>query len=155
MKRRMVIVLIVVLLLPAVAAGLRGLDLQRVTAAPDSLAAPNSPAGFASPINGGCYIAAPDVCKIHIDPFTININDGGGAHLEKFTLYANGSPIYDFRTDVSNPPNVDYSPSLVMQDFAAQCGETYYVNMVAKDSTDANPLNYGQTKEFTCPSLVP
>ena len=95
------------------------------------------------------------MCKIHIDPFTININDGGGAHLEKFTLYANGSPIYDFRTDVSNPPNVDYSPSLVIQDFAAQCGETYYVNMVAKDSTDANPLNYGQTKEFTCPSLVP
>jgi len=27
--------------------------------------------------------------------------------------------------------------------------------MVAKDSTDANPLNYGQTTEFTCPSLVP
>ncbi len=55
------------------------------------------PEGFASPINAGCYIAAEDVCKIHVDPFTININDGAGAKLEFFTLYANGKPIYDFR----------------------------------------------------------
>lgn len=121
----------------------------------EAVAAPDNPAGFASPINGGCYIAAANVCKIHIDPFVININDGAGARLERFTLYANGSPIYDFRTDVSNPPGVDYSPSLVMQDFAAECGELYVVNMVAKDTSDANPLNYGQTTEFVCPASVP
>jgi hypothetical protein len=114
-----------------------------------------APEGFASPINVGCYIAAPNQCRIHVDPFTININDGAGARLQQFTLYANGSPIYDFRTDVSNPPGVDYSPSLVAQDFAATCGTTYVVNMIAKDTTDANPLNYGQTTAFTCPTTVP
>lgn len=114
-----------------------------------------APEGFASPINGGCYIAAENSCKIHIDPFVININDGAGAKLEQFTLYANGQPIYDFRTDVSNPPTADYSPSLVALDFAARCGITYTVNMVAKDTTDANPLNYGQTQPFACPSTVP
>jgi hypothetical protein len=119
---------------------------ERASAAPD---------GFSSPINGGCYITAPDVCKIHMGPFTININDGQGARLEKFTLYANGSPIYDFRTDVSNPPGVDYSPSMVALDFAAECGKKYVVNLIAKDTTDANPLNYGQTAEFTCLASVP
>lgn len=149
MNRRIVIAFAAVLLVAIMAAGLRLAGSNRVTAAPQS------PAGFASPINGGCYIAAPDVCKIHIDPFTININDGAGAKLEQFTLFANGQPIYDFRTDVSNPPAVDYAPSLVMEDFAAQCGQAYVVNMVAKDSSDTNPLNYGQTTQFICPTSVP
>jgi len=113
------------------------------------------PEGFASPINAGCYIAEPDVCKIHVDPFTINVNDGAGATLEFFTLFANGKPIYDFRTDVSNPPAMDYSPSLVALDFAATCGVTYTVNLLAKDTTDANPLNYGQAEEIVCPSEMP
>ena len=111
--------------------------------------------GFSSPINGGCYIAAANTCRIHLDPFVINIDDGAGARLQQFTLFANGKPIYDFRTDVSNPPGMDYSPSLVMNDFAATCGTAYVVNMVAKDTSDANPLNYGQTTEFTCPTAVP
>jgi hypothetical protein len=114
-----------------------------------------APTGFASPINGGCYIAAPEQCRLHVDPFTININEAGGARLIQFTLYANGSPIYDFRTDVSNPPSVDYAPSLVALDFAATCGESYVINMVAQDTTDANPLNYGQTATFMCPAGVP
>jgi hypothetical protein len=113
------------------------------------------PEGFASPINAGCYIAAEDVCKIHVYPFTININDGAGAKLEFFTLYANGKPIYDFRVDASNPPATDYSPSPVALDFAATCGVTYTVNLIAKDTTDANPLNYGQAQEIACPSEVP
>ena len=149
MNRRVITAIVVLLLVVVVQASLRRGDLSQATAAPAS------PAGFASPINGGCYIAAPDVCKIHIDPFTININDAAGAKLEKFTLFANGEPIYDFRTDISNPPNVDYSPSLVMEDFAARCGTSYVVNLVAKDTSDANPLNYGQTTEFTCPTSVP
>lgn len=149
MNRRLFIAVALVLLGAAAGVATR-FALQR-----QASAAPESPAGFASPINGGCYIADDNTCKIHIDPFVININDGAGAKLEQFTLFANGSPIYDFRTDVSNPPGVDYSPSMVMQDFAAECGESYVVNMIAKDSTDANPLNYGQTTEFTCPSRVP
>ena len=149
MKRRWVISVIVVLL--ALAAG----ALTRLAISRAAPGGQQAPAGFASPINGGCYIAAPNECKLHVDPFTININEGAGARLERFTLYANGSPIYDFRTDVSNPPAADYSPSLVMQDFAAECGVTYTMNLVAKDSSDANPLNYGQTTEFTCPAAVP
>lgn len=149
MNRRIVITISVLLLLLAIIGGLRVHDLRQAAAAPAS------PNGFASPINGGCYIAAAGICKIHIDPFVININDAAGARLEKFTLFANGQPIYDFRTDVSNPPDYDYWPSPVMEDFAAACGTTYYVNMVAKDTTDQNPLNYGQTAEFTCPSVVP
>lgn len=146
MKRRLVS-LIVALAIVLIASAGSGLLYRK-----DADAAP---AGFASPINVGCYIAAPNQCRIHVDPFTININDGAGARLQQFTLYANGSPIYDFRTDVSNPPGLDYSPSLVAQDFAATCGTTYIVNMVAKDTTDANPLNYGQTTAFTCPTTVP
>jgi hypothetical protein len=146
MKGRVTAGLVVLLGALALAGLLRGSETGQAQA---------EPLGFASPINGGCYIAAPNVCKIHIDPFTININDGAGARLMLFQLYANGSLIYDFRTDVSNPPGADYSPSLVMQDFAAECGESYVVNMLAQDTSDANPLNYGQTTEFTCPGEVP
>ena len=118
--------------------------------APPALAAPQV---FTSPINGGCYIAAANVCKIHIDPFTINVSPG--VRLLRFTLYANGQPLYDFRTDVSNPPSGNYSPSLVSQDFAARCGVTYTVNIVGQDNMDANPLNMGQAEGIVCPSAVP
>lgn len=114
-----------------------------------------APAGFASPINGGCYIAGPNDCRIHIDPFVININDGAGAKLISAQLFANGGLVYELRTDVSNPPGVDYAPTMPALDFGARCGETFFVNLVAQDTSDANPLNYGQTAEFTCPSEVP
>jgi hypothetical protein len=114
-----------------------------------------APAGFASPINGGCYIAGPNDCRIHVDPFVININDGGGAKLILAQIYANGALVYDFRTDVSNPPGTDYYMATPALDFGARCGETFYVNLIAQDTTDANPLNYGQTAEFTCPAGVP
>jgi hypothetical protein len=114
-----------------------------------------APEVFSSPINGGCYITSPNECKLHVDPFTVNINDGAGAKLVEFILHANGQPIYHFRTDVSNPPAADYTPSLVAMDFAATCGETYYMNILGRDSLDANLLNMGQTAEFICPAAVP
>jgi hypothetical protein len=40
-------------------------------------------------------------------------------------------------------------------DFAATCGETYYMNILGRDSLDANLLNMGQTAEFICPAAVP
>lgn len=146
MKRRMVGGLLLFLGAITLAGALQWYQTRQVMAEPEV---------FSSPINAGCYIAAPDVCKIHVDPFTININDGALERLVLFRLYANGSLIYDFRTDTSNPPAADYSPSLVMQDFAATCGETYVLNMVAQDTGDLNPLNAGQTTAFTCPSGVP
>lgn len=146
MKRRLSLVFAALLGALALAGALHLSETPRALAEPQV---------FSSPIHGGCYITAPDVCKIHVDPFTINVNTGTGSRLVLFRLYANGSPIYDFRTDVSNPPGTNYSPSLVMQDFAATCGETYYLNIVAQDTGDPNPLNAGQTAEFTCPAGVP
>lgn len=148
MNKRLILAVTLLLILVVGAA-------LRFAVAREAAAAPDRPAGFASPINAGCYIAADNSCKIHIDPFTINIDENAGATLQLFTLYANDNPIYDFRTDVSNPPRVDYSPSPVMLDFAAQCGETYSVNLVAKDTSDLEPLTYGSTAEFTCPKVVP
>ena len=130
-----------------------GAILLATTAAAES--SPDSPEVFASPINAGCYIAGADDCRIHVDPFTININEGAGARLVMFELYANGNLIYSFRTDVSNPPGTDYSPSPVALDFAATCGISYTVNLIGRDTLDANPLNMGQTAPFTCPSTVP
>jgi hypothetical protein len=121
-----------------------------------SLMRPAAPEVFASPINGGCYIAAPNQCRLHVDPFTVNITPG--QRLVALRLQANGATIYDFATDVSNPPpasGTTYSPSLVMQDFAAECGKTYTLNILGKDSGDANFLNMGQTAAFTCPAGAP
>ena len=118
--------------------------------------APAAPDVFSSPINGGCYIAAPNDCRLHVDPFTVNI--AAGQRLVSLKLQSNGVTIYDFRTDVSNPPpfsGTTYSPSLVMQDFAAVCGQTYTLNILGQDSGDPNMLNMGQTAQFTCPSVVP
>ena len=110
---------------------------------------------YTSPINGGCYIAGPNQCKLHVDPFMINLHGADGSKLVEFALYANGHKIYDFRTDVSNPPSNDYYPSLVAMDFAATCGETYYMNLTARTDDYPNSLNAGQTAQFTCPANVP
>ena len=121
---------------------------QNVTAAPEV---------FQSGISAGCYIAAPNACKIHIDPFTINVDDGNNEKLVEFQIVANDSVIYHFKTDSTsaNIPSGDYAPSLVMQDFAATCGETYEVQLRAKDEGDAGLLIAGTTGTFTCPSSVP
>lgn len=108
-----------------------------------------------SPINGGCYIAGPNQCKIHVDPFTIDIDNVSGHELVQFTIYANGSPIYDFRTDANYPPVNDYSPYPVALDFAATCGESYILNSKAATVESPVPVYIGQTTEFTCPLNVP
>jgi hypothetical protein len=147
MKSRMGVLWIILLALIALAAWPLLAHPKQVEAAP---------LVFASPINGGCYIAAPNQCYLHVDPFNINI--ASGKKLVSFQLQSNGVPVYDFRTDVSNPPpasGMTYSPSLVMQDFAAVCGRTYTINVVGKDSGDTNSLNMGLTGAFTCPSSVP
>jgi len=113
---------------------------------------------FASPVHAGCYLEKIDRCKIHVEPFTINLT--AGEKLVLFTVFATRissgtqAMIYDFRPDQSNPapPSGDtYTPSLVAQDFAAYCGETYRVNLEGQDTGDASPLNLGVTDQFTCP----
>lgn len=117
---------------------------------------------YASPIQAGCYIAAPRDCRIHVDPFTINIATGEKLVLFKLVSIQVGPgtqrELYDFRTDQSNPaPPIGntYAPSLVTQDFAATCGQEYMISLQGMDSGDSNIFNLGLTNAFTCPSAAP
>ena len=61
---------------------------------------------------------------------------------------------FDFRPDVSNPLPLSgdtITPSLVAQDFAAHCGETYSISLQGQDTGDDFMYNLGMTAEFTCP----
>ena len=117
---------------------------------------------YASPIQAGCYIAAANDCRLHVDPFTINI--ATSSKLVLFKLVAIEMPggaqtmIYDFRTDQSNPaPSTGtlYTPSLVAQDFAASCGHSYEISLQGQDSSNPSIFNLGLTSVFTCPSVSP
>ncbi len=105
-----------------------------IPAAPASVPAQIStlaaPEIFASPIHGGCYVAGPSDCRIHVEPFTINIASGTKLALFKLVAIQMGTGvqtvIYDWRPDQSNPVppiGTTYTPSLVAQDFAATCGK--------------------------------
>jgi hypothetical protein len=123
---------------------------------------PRRPLVYASPIHGGCYIAAPGQCKIHVEPFTIDI--ASGQKIVSFRLVAikggtgTQTTIYDWRPDQSNAPpdsGSTYTPSLVTQDFAATCGSSYEVSLQGHDTGDSNDYNLGLTGQFTCPSAAP
>lgn len=124
-------------------------------------ATPAAPEIYASPIHGGCYIAGPSDCRIHLEPMSINVQSG--EKMLYFQLLANpaGYPqtvIYDWRPDLSNPlpySGATVNLSLVTQDFAATCGRTYTISLVGQDTGDPNPYVLGGTGEFTCPSNVP
>jgi hypothetical protein len=113
---------------------------------------------LASPIQAGCYLAKHDQCKIHVDPFTINLTSG--KKLVFFQLVAtrmssgHQQVIYDFRPDQSNPvPSIGstFTPSRVAKDFAATCGQTYTVSLQGRDTGDTSAYNLGITGQFTCP----
>lgn len=129
---------------------------------PAQISTPAAPEIFASPIHGGCYIAGPSDCRIHVEPFTINI--ASGTKLAQFKLVAiqmgTGvqTVIYDWRPDLSNPAppfGTTYTPSLVAQDFAATCGKSYEISLQGKDTGDANTFNLGLTGQFTCTLGMP
>ena len=77
-----------------------------------------APTIYASPIQAGCYIAAPGDCRLHVEPFTIYL--GTSTKLVFFQLWshpsdANASVIYDFKPDLSNPvpfSGSTFTPSL-------------------------------------------
>jgi hypothetical protein len=110
---------------------------------------PAVPGVLASPLHAACVRVEPSVCKLHVDPYTIQV--APGQRLLAFQLRANGSLLYDYRTDVSNPPSGSFSPSLVQLDFAATCGITYTVNLLARDTGDSALLNAGQAEGIACP----
>lgn len=117
-----------------------------------ALAPGRADAIFASPIEAGCF-ATRSGCSIHVDPFTIMV--APGKQLESFELRVGGVTVYDFRTDVSNPPVGPYSPTLPAPGFAARCEQSYVVNLLGADSGDAGILNLGQTAAVDCPVQVP
>ena len=121
-----------------------------------------APEIFASPVQGGCYIAAPSDCRIHLEPFTINLATGTKLVFFQLIAIRQGTGvqtvIYDFRPDQSNPvpPSGNtYTPSLVAQDYAATCGASYEISLQGRDTGDANTYNLGLTGFFTCPSSAP
>lgn len=116
---------------------------------------------YASPVHAGCYLARSDQCKIHVEPFTINL--ASGRKLVKFRLVAvragsgDRATIYDFSPDASNPLPASGStvaPSQVAKDFAATCGQTFSILLQGQDTGDANLYNLGSTAQFTCPKGV-
>lgn len=124
-------------------------------------AAVAAPAILASPIQAGCYLAKLDRCKIHVDPFTINITSD--KKLVQFRLVATRigtgtqTMIYDFRTDQNNSVpflGSTYTPSQVAKDFGVTCGQTYTLSLQGKDSGDASLYNLGVTNPFTCPEAT-
>jgi hypothetical protein len=117
---------------------------------------------FASPIQAGCYISAPNDCRLHVDPFTIELNSGSKLVFFQLITIESGTGIqrviYDFRPDQSNPvPFIGntFSPSLVAQDFAATCGKKYEISLQGQDTLDPYAFNLGLTHEITCPSAAP
>jgi hypothetical protein len=117
---------------------------------------------YASPVHAGCYIAASNDCRMHVEPFTINLTSGKKMVLFRLVSieFPGGSQtvIYDWRPDQSNPaPSLGntYTPSLVAQDFATTCGHTYEISLQGQDSGDSGVYNLGLTSQFTCPSAAP
>lgn len=107
---------------------------------------------YASPINAGCYITAPNQCKIHVDPFVINKDTA----LAEYRITVGAQSVYNFSTDLSNPPvGSTYAPSLVALDFAATCGSSYTISLQGRVIDNVNFYNLGSTRTVTCPSVVP
>jgi hypothetical protein len=113
---------------------------------------------FASPVHAGCYLARHDRCKIHVEPFTIDV--ASGQKLVKFQLVAiqggtgRQTVIYDFRPDQSNPvPETGtlFTPTLVARDFAATCGNAYEISLQGQDTGDTGLFSLGLTGQFSCP----
>ena len=117
---------------------------------------------YASPVQAGCYVAGPNDCRIHVEPFTINI--ASGEKMVSFSLVTIQSgtgtqtKIYDWRPDLSNPApfsGATYTPSLVAQDYGASCGKAYQLSLQGQDTGDGSVYNLGLTGVFTCPAGMP
>jgi len=104
---------------------------------------------YAGTLNASCYRAAPTVCKLEVAPYQVATLFG--IRLEALQLQANGHAIWDFRTDVSNPPAGLYAPSPVALDFGAVCGRIYEVRLLADDTSQDDLTLVAQTGMVVCP----
>ena len=108
---------------------------------------------FTGPVNGGCYAQLDTRCTIRVDAWQ-PIAVTAGQKLKGFQLQANGLPLYNFRTDVSNPPAGAYLPSPVKIDFGVRCGATYSLTLLAEETGGGGLTPVGSTGAFTCPLLA-
>lgn len=117
---------------------------------------------YASAIQGGCYIAAANDCRLHVEPFTIELAPGTKLVNFQLSAYQVGlgpwTMIWDFRPDSTSPvpfSGSTFTPSLPTQDFAAGCGKIYTVALFGQDTGDISQYVLGQTNQIHCPSSVP
>jgi hypothetical protein len=117
---------------------------------------------FASPIQAGCYVEAPGQCRLHVEPFTINLAATTKLVFFQIVRITQGSGvqavIYSFKPDQSNPVPITgstFTPSLVAQDFAATCGTSYTLSLQGQDTGDAGAYNLGLTGVIACPATAP
>lgn len=119
----------------------------------------------AQSLHGGCYEAAPNVCRIHVDPFTIPVDVGAGERVAQFRINANNTSggvsftLWEFSTSSSYSfkPVGDFSPRIPREHFHAVCGETYTLNILTRGDTAASTGSFGNagvTAEFRCPVAV-
>jgi hypothetical protein len=121
----------------------------------DPAAAARTPLIFASPIHAGCKTFNARTCQIVVEPFTINL--ASGRKMVSFQVSVDGSVVYDWRPDQSNPPPTSgtaYTPSRVAWGFGVKCGVSHTVSLQGRDSGDANTFNLGSTSPITCPPPV-
>jgi hypothetical protein len=117
---------------------------------------------FASPVQAGCYIAAANDCRIHVDPFTVNIASGTKlAHVRLVAIDQTSftqTAVYDWQPDQSNPApstGTTYSPSIPNLDLGVSCGKTFELSLQGRDTGDVSEFNLGLTSAFTCPTTLP
>ncbi|HQQ77802.1 MAG TPA: hypothetical protein PLB01_10635 [Thermoanaerobaculia bacterium] len=118
-------------------------------------AAVRSPLIFASPIHAGCKTYNARTCQIVVEPFTINL--AAGKKMVSFQVSVDGSVVYDWRPDQSNPAPAlgsTYTPSRVALGFGVTCGKSHVVSLQGRDTGDPNSFNLGQTSPITCPPPV-
>ena len=126
------------------------------------VAAPVAHGIYASPIQAGCYIAAPGDCRIRVDPFSVDITSGQKlVSVRIIAIRQSGgtqTTVYDWRPDQSNPApasGTTYSPAIPSQDIAATCGQSYQISLQGQDTADPSAYNLGLTQTFACPNAVP
>lgn len=108
-------------------------------------------AAAGGPIQAACF-ATRGGCRIQVAPFQIDI--APGQHLERYEVRVGGVRVYDFRTDVSNPPSFSYWATMPERGFAARCARSYVVSAAAQDSGDRALQALGATAEIECPVAV-
>ncbi len=111
-----------------------------------------TPLIFASPIHAGCKTFNARTCQIVIEPLMINV--ASGRKLVSYQVLVDGSVVYDWHSDQSNPPPVSgttYAPSRVAWGFGVTCGRSHTVSLQGRDTGDANSFTLGSTTAITCP----